>query len=128
MALNLAIAEPRRAIFTTECVVGENSTSDATGNFTFSGCNYTSCGSSSFSKELRTALVISGGSAALGVGSVLALLAVIFACKRTWKRRRESYIPNTDQGTTAKRGKKTTTIFLIIRVVSQWVAKKTESG
>ena len=86
--------------FTTECVLGDNSTD----NSTLSLCNYTSCDSSSISKELRTALAVSGGSAVVGVGGVLVLLAVILVCKRRCKRRK-SYTPEAGQGAPARRGK-----------------------
>ncbi|CAI8005908.1 hypothetical protein GBAR_LOCUS4474 [Geodia barretti] len=81
-----------------ECVLGVNSTD----NSTLSLCNYTSCDSSSFSKELRTALAVSGGSAVVGVGGVLVLLAVILVCKRRCKRRK-SYTPEAGQGAPARR-------------------------
>ena len=94
--------------FTTECVLvevfGGDSQDNSTDNSTLSLCNYTSCDSSSISKELRTALAVSGGSAVVGVGGVLVLLAVILVCKRRCKRRK-SYTPEAGQGAPARRGK-----------------------
>ena len=81
-----------------------DSKDNSTDNSTLSLCNYTSCDSSSISKELRTALAVSGGSAVVGVGGVLVLLAVILACKRRCKRRK-SYTPEAGQGAPARRGK-----------------------
>ena len=67
-------------------------------------CNTTSCDGSSGSspgEHLRKALAASGGSAALGLGSVLVLVAVVFICKAR-SRRRRSYSPESGAQVTRK--------------------------